>query len=211
MKPALTLLACLSGAAMLVAETLVVCRSFDNDPLGTPAGFAFAAARQAKVGTWIVGGDDGNRYLAHVARPIANGGVSLAVLDGVVVSNPRVTARVKLVGGQRRGGIVWRYRDAQNHYAVALNLKAQEIALYRVAGGNRIRLKREDDLELDVDAWHTLRVVEKGERIRVYLGGIRVFSARARSSAGPGGVGVWSEGGSSNWFDDVRVDSGGER
>ena len=62
-----------------------------------------------------------------------------------------VSARVRLAGGQRSGGIVWRVQDAENYYLARLDLDRQDIGLYRVAGGNRTRIEGEDDLELDTD------------------------------------------------------------
>ncbi len=56
------------------------------------------------------------------------------------------------------------------------------MALYRVTRGNRIRLEFEDDLELDRDAWHVVRVEHADGRIRVSLGGIGVMRARDRAS-----------------------------
>ena len=72
-------------------------------------------------------------------------------------------------------------QDADNYYLARLDLDRQDIALYRVSAGNRTRIDGEDDLELDPTAWHTLRVVQEDEKIRVYLGGIRVLRARDRT------------------------------
>ena len=108
-------------------------------------------------------------------------------------------------GGSRTGGLVWRYQDALNYYAVQLNLAEQELSVYRVVRGNRIRLEREDDLELDPEAWHSLRVVQDGESMRVYLGGIRVFGDRDRSAREPGGAGLWASGDASVSFDDFVI------
>jgi hypothetical protein len=88
---------------------------------------------------------------------------------------------------------------------VSLDLAAQEISLYRVARGNRIRLEREDDLELDPNAWHSLRVEHEDGRIRVALGGIGVIRAREREIDEGGRAGVWSAGAATTWFDDVHV------
>ena len=94
---------------------------------------------------------------------------------------------VSVVGaGQARrrpalGGLVWRVQDAENYYLARLDLDRQDIGLYRVTAGNRTRIEGEDDLELDPTAWHTLRVVQEDENIRVYLGGIRVLRARDRT------------------------------
>ena len=59
--------------------------------------------------------------------------------------------------------------------------RVQELALYRVVRGNRIRLDEEDELELDVSAWHSIRVVQDDDDIRVSLGGIGVIRARDRA------------------------------
>ena len=102
---------------------------------------------------------------------------------------------------------MWKYQDPLNHYAAQLDLAKQELAIYRVSSGNRIRLEREDDLELDPDAWHSLKIFQESGEIRVYLGGIRVFSERDRHAAAPcASVGVWSAGDTTVMFDDFRVE-----
>jgi hypothetical protein len=94
---------------------------------------------------------------------------------------------------------------------VSLDLAAQEMALYRVVRGNRIRLEFEDDLELDRDAWHVVRVEHARGRIRVSLGGIGVMRARDRGLSAGGRAGVWSSGAATSWFDDLQVDAAAER
>jgi hypothetical protein len=106
---------------------------------------------------------------------------------------------------------VWRYQDPLNHYVATLNLADQDLAVYRVVRGNRIRIEREDDLELDRDAWHTMRVVQDDDSIRVYLGGIRVFSDRDRSGGNEGAFGVWASATSEVAFDDLRAEPRAER
>jgi hypothetical protein len=74
-----------------------------------------------------------------------------------------------------------------------------------VTAGNRTRIEGEDDLELDPTAWHTLRIVQQEESIRVYLGGIRVLRARDRTFNKGGRVGLWCAGDAVAHFDDLRV------
>jgi hypothetical protein len=118
----------------------------------------------------------------------------------------RASVRLKLTEGERVGGLVWRYQDSENFYLAALDLRVQELSLYRVVRGNRIRLDEEDDLELDDSAWHSLRVVQDEDDIRVSLGGIGVIRARDRALGEAGRAGVWSGGGGTAWFDDLRVE-----
>jgi hypothetical protein len=112
---------------------------------------------------------------------------------------------VKAASGSRAVGLVWKYQDALNYYSAQLDLGRQEIAVFRISGGNRIRLEREDDLELDAEAWHVMKVVQDRDSIRVYLGGIRVFGERDRNAKGPGAVGLWSSRDTTAIFDDFRI------
>jgi hypothetical protein len=193
--------------AFASARAQVIVRTFDEDPVGgTPPGLTFAIARQQTPGRWLVRAEGPNHYLTHLADPAAAGGFSLAVLDTSHPAQMRASVRLKLSEGERVGGLVWRYQDAENFYLAALDLRVQELALYRVVRGNRIRLDDEDELELDVSAWHSVRVVQDDDDIRVSLGGIGVIRARDRTFAEEGRAGVWSGGGATAWFDDLRVE-----
>jgi hypothetical protein len=196
-----------AGLALASVSAQITLRTFDEDAIGTPpGGFTFATARQQTPGRWLVRADGSNRYLTHLADSAAAGGFALAVLDTPHPAQMRASVRLKLTEGERVGGLVWRYQDAENFYVAALDLRLQEVALYRVVRGNRIRLDEEDELELDDSAWHSLRVVQDEDDIRVSLGGIGVMRARDRTVAEGGRAGVWSGGGATSWFDDFRVE-----
>jgi hypothetical protein len=197
---------------LVAASAESVRRTFDQDAVGAPpAGFTFAAARLPAAGPWLVRADGTNRYLVHPSTASPTEGFSLAVLDAMTPADLRLSARVKLVDGSRIGGLVWRYQNAENFFAVSLDLTAQAMALYRVARGNRIRLEFEDDLELDRDAWHVIRVEHADGRIRVSLGGIGVMRARDRAATDDGRAGIWSDGAATAWFDDLQVEDAPER
>jgi hypothetical protein len=118
----------------------------------------------------------------------------------------QVSVRVRLAGGSLVGGLVWRYQDEHNHYQILLDLTRRELAMYRVVAGNRIRVEREDGLELDPAAWHTLKIVHEQSEIRVSLGGIRVFEENDRTF-GAGRAGVVAGGIADVWFDDLRIEA----
>ena len=83
-----------------------------------------------------------------------------------------------------------------------------EINLYRIHNGNRILLEYEDDLELDPEAWHLLKVVHSGGTIRASISGVRVFEdddRRHRWPDQPSRVGVLATGHSGVEFDDLRI------
>jgi hypothetical protein len=200
-----------SGVAAAAGQSSAV--SFDGHPVGrAPADFSLLAMRQPGPGVWRVDRAGAEQYLMHAADPAAEG-YALALAPGAPRREVMVTARVKLAGGTRVGGLIWRCQDAQNYLAVLLDLGQGTIGLFRVSEGNRIRLEREDDLELDPNAWHTLRAVQDGSSVTVSLGGIRVINERdGRFERGaPGRVGVIAAGNAEVRFDDLRVDPPPER
>ena len=187
--------------------------SFDGYPAGrAPADFSLLAMRQPGPGVWRVDREGAEQYLIHAADA-ATEGYALALAPGDPRRDVSMTARVKLSGGTRVGGLVWRCLDAQNYFAVLLDLGQGTIGLYRVSEGNRVRLEREGDLELDPNAWHTLRAVQSGSSVSVSLGGIRVINERdSRFERGsPGRVGVIAAGNAEVRFDDLRAEAPPER
>jgi hypothetical protein len=212
MKAVPLLVACLTLSWPLVAaqDSGAWSATFEADRPGAPAaGFRLAAMRQADAGHWVVHGAGTNHVLVHKADPAA-GGYALAVTAHDAPRDLTASVRLRLVGGTRTGGLVWRYADEAHYYALVLDLGRQTLAMYRVAGGNRVRIEYEDDLELDVDAWHTLKIAHAGGDIRASIGGIRVFSVDDRRRAGTDGqgeVGLLSAGDAEVWYDDLHVET----
>ena len=60
--------------------------------------------------------------------------------SGAQYQDVQVSVRFKAIGGGRKAGLVWKYQDPLNHYSAYLDLRKQELAMYRVVNGNRIRL-----------------------------------------------------------------------
>lgn len=191
-----------------VAAQHVVLRTFDEDKIGAPpAGFALAAGRDAAVEGWTVKREGSARVLVHEGRQSPPDSFAIAIFSASQFQNVQVSVRFKTVGGKRTAGLVWKYQDPLNHYSAQLDLAKQELAMYRVVNGNRIRIEHEDDLELDPDAWHSLKIIQGEGRIRVYLGGIRVLTERDRVPGPRASVGIWTGGDSTVMFDDFRIEN----
>lgn len=190
-----------------VAAQHVVLRTFDDDKVGAPpAGFTMAAGRDAVPDGWTVKREDNARVLLREGKPSPPDSFAVAIFSVAQYQDVQVSVRLKAIGGGRAAGLVWKYQDPLNHYSAQLDLVKQELSVYRVANGNRIRLEREDDLELDPDAWHSLKVFQERGQIRVYLGGIRVFTERDRMPRIAANVGLWASGDSTVMFDDFRIE-----
>lgn len=189
-------------------------RSFDAEAPGAPPdGFTFAATRQDAPGAWTVRRIGTSGMLVHAADP-SQRGYALALSPHDPQRDVIVSARLRLEGGTRAGGVVWRYQDPTNFYAAVLDLTRGTLLMYLFRNGNRITIESKDDLELDPAGWHTLRVVHERASVYVALGGIRVFEerdGRLEQTLGPGRTGLITTGDSEIWFDDLRVEPGRSR
>ncbi|HXW08032.1 MAG TPA: hypothetical protein VD833_22570 [Vicinamibacterales bacterium] len=205
-RPAVSLSVALTLAASAAGQS-AASRTFEDDPPGRPPpGFTFHVVRRASPVAWTVQRDAGNSFLAHPGDPGGRAGFALAVLEGAPRGRVSVSVRIRMAAGTRSAGVVWKVQDPDNYYLARLDLDRQDIGLYRVVKGNRVRIEGEDDLELDRSAWHTLKAVQESENIRVYLGGIRVLRARDRTFEDRGSVGVWCAADATVHFDDLRLD-----
>jgi hypothetical protein len=205
--------------AVVIAALVVVSGSevfpqtmwtFDDTAAGrTPPGLTFGQAPGERSNAWTVVRDGTNSVLAHsqleAPRP------ELAIVEGPALARPVVSVRLRFPQGAGSAGVAWGYHDASNYYAAALNLQSQEVRIYRVVAGNRTRLEDEDDLELDAAAWNTVKVELDGTRMRVWINGVPVVSARDRNQERSGAVGLWTAGDAAVWFDNLQIDALQER
>lgn len=209
--PPLVLLAlvALTGVAVAQAPAARIVLPFDDATVGhPPAGFLFAASRQASAGSWQVRGGGTLRHLMHPADPsVTDRGISVAVASAAAHADVRVSARVRLIDVDRAGGVVWAYHDADHFYFAGVALTERHAVLVRVAGGNRTLLNIIEDVDLDPEAWHNISVTHRGDDVRVAINGLNVLHARDRMLDQPGLAGVWSAGNSTSWFDDIVIDA----
>ena len=177
--------------------------SFEDLPAGRPpAGFLFVSSPREQSGQWAVVRDGTNSVLGQLRQ--GPSGVQVAVVEGPSIADLALSVRVRLLEGARSAGVVWHYRDADNYYLARLDLREQDVRIYRVVAGNRTRLEEEDDLELEAGAWHVLKVEHRGTRMRLLVNGVPVGDARDRTGQEGGAVGLWTSD-SMAWFDDLSV------
>src|SRR5262245_57810908 len=119
-------------------------RTFDKETVGqAPSGFTFHAARLSSAPSaprWLVQRDGSNNFVASPGGGAADE-FALAVLDEQPRADVSLSARIRLTGAKRTGGLVWRVQDADHYYLARLDLQRQDIGLYRVVNGNRTRIE----------------------------------------------------------------------
>jgi hypothetical protein len=183
-------------------------QTFNDAPLGAaPPGFSFAAMRQGEPGKWVVQKHDADVVLWH-EKGRSTLGYSLAISPVRTNSNISLTARLRFVDGAKVGGLVWHYLNDQHHYSLILDLNSNEVSLYRVAKGNRVRLEIEKGLDLDAKAWLELKVVHVDDTVDAFVRGVRVFQDQDhqnRWTEGSSGAGFIAAANAGVEFDDLNI------
>jgi hypothetical protein len=114
-----------------------------------------------------------------------------------------VEVKFKALAGRedQAGGVVWRWKDANNYYVARANALENNVSLYYTEKGVRKTLKYVD-APVAGNQWHALRVEFRGTKIRVLLDGTAYIAAEDSHIAGAGAVGVWTKADSVTVFDD---------
>jgi hypothetical protein len=188
--------------------------NFDTFPLGkTPPGWTVAMTNRGRAPQWEIRRDNSAAtqpyVLAQVSTDPTGDRSPLAILDNMSLRDGDVSVRIKTVSGHemQAGGVVWRYRDANNYYLARANALENNVAVFKVQNGLRIPIHPgvKHDLPANGNGWSILKVSVRGNRFQVYLDHRRILQGTDNTFIGFGGVGLWTVGDSVTYFDDFRV------
>ena len=186
--------------------------NFDTCPIGrTPPGWTIAMTDHGAAPQWEVVRDRSAPtqpyVLAQTSHDSNTSRCPLAIFEGMSVQNGDVSVRLKPVAGQadRAGGVVWRYRDANNYYLVRANALAKNVAIYKVENGRIQLLSALVPHNIPSNAWSILKVSVRGDRFQVYVNHRRILQGQDNTFRGSGKVGLWTVADSVTYFDDFRV------
>ncbi len=170
------------------------------------------------AGRWLFGstGRGTARWTEDTAGLTYRGGAPFgwAVLQAVSLTDGFVQARFKPISGRedQAGGVVWRWRDADNYYVARANALENNVVTYKVVGGRRTAIAPAGtpagtygiETKVAAGAWHTLRVEFQGPEAAVIYDGARLFTVRDETLRDAGKVGVWSKADSVTQFDSLQ-------
>jgi len=122
-----------------------------------------------------------------------------------------VEVRFKPLSGKedQAGGIVFRFKDANNYYIVRANALEDNVVFYKTVNGKRSSLQVKGrmfgygvDTKVPKGKWSTLRVQFRANLFTVTFNGKRLFEVEDDTFKEAGAVGVWTKADSVTLFDD---------
>lgn len=171
--------------------------------------FEFAAAGCGKPGEWSIVENDAGRVLAQMGADPADDRFPLAIYRPFSGWNVHVSIRFMTISGEidQAAGLFVRFASVDDFYVAHASALENNVGLYRVVAGKREMI---GSMEINVSgqAWHTLGVVARDERLTVFFDDRELFVAVDRRFPGPPGkVGLWTKADSVTWFDSLKIAS----
>jgi hypothetical protein len=197
---------------ILVAEDKSPRPRWTKDDLGkVPAGWKADKTGKGEGSVWKVVADDSapsrsGLTLAQTAES-PRGLFNLCVAEEGSYKDVEVRVAFKAVAGQidQGGGIVWRYRDADNYYLARMNPLESNYRVYKVERGKRTQLGTKEDLKVPAGEWHVLKIKQAGDHIECWLDGTKHLDVKDDTFAAAGRVGLWTKADARTHFDELHV------
>ncbi len=177
-----------------------------------PSGWKVEATGQyGPLATWQVQLDttapSGKKVLALSRTNHHSGGTfNLCWTDKVAFLDGKITVSFKPVSGRidEGGGIMWRVEDKNNYYVARFNPLEDNFRIYYVKNGHRMLMKSAS-VSLP-PGWHTMTIVQKGDKYRCYLDGKLYLQGQDGHFTQKGGVGLWTKADAVTSFDNFKVE-----
>ena len=182
--------------------------SFEKPEIGgLPKGFYTDETGEAPEAKWQVIKDGDNKVLAQLDSLAEPARHSLAVVKRSRYGEVALKVKIKYQADKQRpqAGVVWRYKNSENHLVACIDFEEGQIQLYRVVRGNRVQFGAGEKLTFKSGQWYTLRVEHRDKRIKVYLNGEAFIIQDDHYYREPGRVGLWTQTDSATFFDNFEV------
>jgi len=205
----------LMGSA-LGADLQKIAIDLAGDKAGArPSDFVSIASGVGNGGTWVVSEEAVSPTVFKVIAQTSSSDrrthhYALLIYQGGVFRNVDIAARVNLRAftQEASAGIVLRYRDPGDYYALEASASSGSVTLYRFLDGKR-DVERRVLMNVPVEKWQELRAICNESETNAYLNGAHLFKANI-SQFSKGRVGLWTRGDTLARFADIVLVPGEE-
>jgi hypothetical protein len=194
--------------------TMLQIVNFDQ-AAGLPDGWISGVTGQG-VAKWEVVADRSAASAPNVLRQSGEATFCWAVSTKDELKDGFAEVKIRPIGGKedQAGGIVWRFKDANNYYVVRANALEGNVVLYKTVNGKRSSLQVKGrmfgygiDTDVPKGKWSVLRVEFVGNLFTVFYAGKKLFEVEDDTFRDEGAVGVWTKADSVTLFDDFSYGS----
>ena len=195
--------------------------NFDKDKAqALPSGWVTELTGQGTKGVWQVVADppapSKPNVLAQTSTDATDYRFPLAIVEDTNYKDLDLSVRVKAISGSvdQGGGLVWRYRDANNYYVLRANALEDNVVLYKVENSKRTHLKPRGatgrgygvKIKVPGNVWNTLMVKVRGGTFEANFNGQKLFDVDDKTFTEAGKIGLWTKADSVIHFDDLTVE-----
>jgi hypothetical protein len=168
------------------------------------------------IARWEVIADGSAPSPPNVLRQSGEATFCLAVDTKQKLQDGFAEVKIKPISGKedQAGGLVWRFKDANNYYVARANALEGNVVLYKTVDGKRSSLQVKGrmfgygvDTKVPKGKWTTLRVEFAGNLFTVLLDGKKLFEVEDDTFKDGGAVGLWTKADSVTLFDDLTYGS----
>ena len=171
--------------------------------------FDFAASGDGRPGEWLVIDNDAGRGLALIDTQATENHLAFAIYRPFSGRDVYVSTHFMTISGKidQSAGVFVRFGSSDDYYAVRTNALENNVHLYRVVAGRREVIGRME-VNVSSQAWHTLGIAARDDRLTVFFDGRELFAATDRRFPGPPGkVGLWTQADSMTLFESLTIGS----
>jgi hypothetical protein len=203
----------LIGPALLLAsdEKVRPIRFSDKDQGKVPSGWKADHTGKGEGSIWKVVADDTapskSGYVLAQTAESPNAYFNICVADDTNYKDVELSVSFKAIRGSndQGGGLVWRYRDADNYYICRMNPLEDNFRVYKVENGKRRQFETKEGLTVKAGEWHKIKVEMEGDHIECYLDGQKLLDVKDDTFKDAGKVGLWSKSDAQTHFDSFEV------
>jgi hypothetical protein len=198
------------AAAMAISQTV----NFDQSTT-PPQGWLFGVTGHGAA-KWEVVSDRAAASPPNVLRQSGEATFCWAVSTKHTFKDGFAEVKIRPIAGKedQAGGLVWRFKDANNYYVVRANALEGNVVLYKTVNGKRSSLQVKGrmfgygvDTTVPEGKWSVLRVEFVGNLFTVFYEGKKLFQVEDDTFEDAGPVGVWTKADSVTLFDDFSYGS----
>jgi len=184
--------------------------NFDKEKVGAlPEGWSAYVTGRGPNSKWEVqkmeDAPSAPNVLVQVSQPRVSYHFNVAVDENSNYSNVELSVWLKAIKGKidQGGGLVWRFKDANNYYIARANPLENNFRVYKVVNGRRIQLQSAR-IPLRAGKWYIMKIENEGNRIVCFLDGKKYLEVRDDTFKS-GKIGLWTKADAVTAFDNLRV------